>query len=191
MQKLKRLKKLIVVLSFILVVLMFGLVTVLQNTVVIRGQTTAFLTSYSLGKVRTKQLSTAKDQNLIQGSSTQTRHRKLSSSLCAAEPAPDFPEPVDDLPFWVSLDDGFDTHVRPTAFFDVRRVENDVALPAIKILAMSRNRNLSETVFCSIPSSDSVIYSIQAKASQVWIPSWNLNASSGQFSSLSLILNPI
>ena len=177
MLKFSRLKRLIVALSLVLVGLLFGLGTVLQKTVVVRGHTTAFVTSYNLGKVKTKQ--PTKDQNLIQGSSTQTQHRQLSNSLCDSEPVADFSEATDASPFWEPLDDGFDTNVRTTSFFDLRRVDNDVELPAVKILAMSRNRNLSESIFCSIPSSNSVIYSVQAKAPQVWMSSWNSNVSSG------------
>ena len=186
MLKFSRLKRLIVALSLILVGLLFGLATVLHKTVVIRGHTTAFVTSYNLGNVRTKQSSALKDKNLIQSSETQTQHRQLSSSICDSELAADWSESTEAPPFWEPLNDGLDTHVRPTAFFDLRRVENGLELPAVKILAMSRNRNFSVTdpVFCSIPSSDSVIYNVQAKASQVWLSTWNSNVSSGLSQSL-------
>ena len=175
-----RLKRLIQCLFLILIGLFIGLISVLHQTVIFRSPSTAFVSSYNIGRVRTKTSSSLKSQNLIQGSILQTYYNKIFVSKCENLSPTEFPEP-NQSKFWISIDDGFESHVRPTSYFDVRRVQNDVEYRSVKILASSQRRNLTDAIFCSIPKSETEILSVPATASEIWFSKWNANATNGSY----------
>ena len=175
-----RLRKLIQFLCMVLLLLLVGLASVVHRTVVFKTPSTAFITSFNLGKVNRPSQHKIKNFNLFQGSALQTYYSKLTISICNSDELSSSYE-NNSSEFWKSIEDGFMTHIRPKSFLDIRRVSDGLNFRSVKVLAMSQRRNLTDFIFCSFQKNNSEIISLQAKAAEIFLPQWNpIIATSGE-----------
>lgn len=176
---LARLRKLIQCLCMVLFILLVGLASVVHRTVVFRAPTAAFITSYNLGKVVSRPSHKMKSFNLYQGSALQTYYSKILILKCnAKERSLTFVNNSGE--FWIPIEDGFKTNIRPKSFLDIRRVSDGINFRSVKVLATSQRRNLTGSIFCSFHKTNTELISLQAKSAEIFLPQWNPNATSGQ-----------
>jgi hypothetical protein len=148
--------------------LLFGLGLVFHQTLVFRGSTTAYISSYNLGRVNKH--SVQKTQEIVQV----YRFDKFLPQKCKNESTSS--EIVNTTDFWISLDDETRTQIRSSAYLDVRYFEQDGAqFRYIKLLSMSlkRTNETENPSYCSFSQPDGQTVSVLAKTVEIWLPQWN------------------
>ena len=166
-----RLRKLIQTLSLVLLLLLFGLGLVFHQTLVFRGATVAYISSYNLGKVNKHPVHWTKDPNeIVQvyrvDKSLPQKCNGVSSSS----------KILDSTDFWISLEDEVGTQIRSNAYLDVRYYEKDGAqFRIVKLLSMSLQRmnGTENTTYCSFSKPNGETVSVLAKSVEIWLSQWN------------------
>ena len=166
-----RLRKLIQTLCLILLMLLFGLGLVFHQTLVFRGATVAYISSYNLGKVNKHPVHWTKDPDeIVQvyrvDKSLPQKCNGVSSSS----------KILNSTDFWISLEDEVGTQIRSNAYLDVRYYEKDGAqFRIVKLLSMSLKRmnGTENTTYCSFSKPNGETVSVLARSVEIWLSQWN------------------
>ena len=162
-----RLRKLIQTLSLVLLLLLFGLGLVFHQTLVFRGATVAYISSYNLGKVNKHPVHSNEIVQVyrVDKSLPQKCNGVSSSSKI-----------LDSTDFWISLEDEVGTQIRSNAYLDVRYFEKDGAqFRIVKLLSMSLKRmnGTENTTYCSFSKPNGETVSVLARSVEIWLSQWN------------------
>ena len=166
-----RLRKLIQTLCLVLLMLLFGLGLVFHQTLVFRGATTAYISSYNLGKVNKHPVHWTKDPDeIVQVYRADKSFPQKCNGVSSSS------DNINSTDFWISLEDEAGTQIRSNAYLDVRYFEKDGAqFRYVKLLSMSLKRTYENenTTYCSFfkPSGETV--SVLANSVEIWLSQWN------------------